>query len=927
MSRSGLEWNGSDDAFARLPLPQLDTPAVINLSDLDGIVGFRLQGVHSFEASGRSVASAGDVNGDGFADIIIGSPGTASFSVGEGYVVFGKSNAFPASVKLAKLNGDKGFRIDTTGTGGDHIGASVAAAGDINGDGFGDILIGSFSNRCYLVFGKATGFDANLELDALDGSDGFRMQGGNTVSGAGDVNGDGLADIVVGAPHSMTSGVAYVVFGKVGVFDPSVDLSALDGVNGFRIDGVDTGDLAGFAVAAAGDVNGDGFGDIVIGAYHGDPGGDGDAGESYVIFGKAGGFAASLDLESLNGVNGFRIDGIDIDDESGFAVEGAGDINGDGFDDLVIGAPNADSGGGNIAGESYVVFGRASGFAASFDLAALDGSNGFRLEGIDPYDRSGFSVDGAGDFNGDGFDDILIGTRYADAGAIDRAGEAYLLFGRAGGFAPVFSLASLDGSNGIRFAGIDTSDVAGWSVSAAGDINSDGFDDILIGAPGVDRNGNSSVGESYVIFGFQQSGVGDTITGTNGPDSLDGGTGDDSLIGLDGDDTLRGMGGADALDGGSGGDWADYTGAPEKVVADLASPIENRGHALGDTYISIENVRGTALNDTLAGDGGANILDGAERNDILEGRAGADMLFGRAGDDTLEGAGDNDLGDGEEGADVLDGGLGDDTMSGGIDNDRVSGGGGLDIVNGGDGEDSLLGDDGNDTVSGHLGADALFGGNGDDSLIGGNGGDTLAGGAGADILDGRGSIDWADYGDASGAVTADLKASSGNRGEGAGDIYLDIENLRGSGSGDKLRGDNGGNVLDGNSGNDSLTGRDGHDTLVGGIGRDTLEGGSGADMFQLRDLASGGADAIVDFAPGEDVIALKGSVFGITTGALSASNFVVAEQAQDADDLVIYDDVMGRLYYDADGNGFGAQLLIATIDNLAALTAENFAVI
>ncbi len=121
-----------------------------------------------------------------------------------------------------------------------------------------------------------------------------------------------------------------------------------------------------------------------------------------MVFGKASGFAASLDLSTLNGSNGFRLDGIDADDFSGKSVASAGDVNGDGVDDLLIGAYGGDPGGDISAGETYVVFGKASGFAASLDLSTLDGSNGFRLDGIDVFDESGSSVASAGDVNGDG---------------------------------------------------------------------------------------------------------------------------------------------------------------------------------------------------------------------------------------------------------------------------------------------------------------------------------------------------------------------------------------------------------------------------------------------------------------------------------------------------------------------------------------------
>ncbi len=486
---------------------------VIQLGDLDGNNGFRLDGEAERDYSGFAVSGAGDVNGDGLDDLIIGANGTDLLNggnVGSSYVIFGSTSGFNTTLNLSTLDGSNGFRLDGLDEF-EEVGGAVSGAGDVNGDGLDDLLIGATgidTRHSYVVLGTTSGFPATLNLDSLNGSNGFRLEGesfndkfGSAVSAAGDVNGDGIDDLIIGAmeadANGSYSGKTYVVFGTASGFDATLNVSTLNGSNGFSLEGEAENDNFGNSVNVAGDVNGDGIDDIIIGAFRADPN-DINSGSSYVIFGTTLGFEATMNMSTLDGNNGFRLDGEAESDNSGISVSTAGDINGDGLDDIIIGAFRTDSNGIN-SGSSYVIFGTSSGFNATLNLSTLDGSNGFRIDGETAGDTSGNDVSGAGDVNGDGLDDLIIGTTNLESNNSDT-GSSYVVFGSTSEFNATLNLSTLNGRNGFRLDGEAANDNSGSAISAVGDFNGDGSDDIIIGAWGASPNGEQS-GSSYVLFG------------------------------------------------------------------------------------------------------------------------------------------------------------------------------------------------------------------------------------------------------------------------------------------------------------------------------------------------------------------------------------------------------------------------------------------
>jgi hypothetical protein len=345
---------------------------------------------------------------------------------------------------------------------------------------------------------------------------------GRAVSGAGDVNGDGIDDLLISAYKVgifAPPGTVYLIYGTQWSPPKTLDLSNADVV----MTGTQNGSRTGFSLGAAGDVNNDGFDDFLIGANGYDlSGGNADSGRVYLIYGRAN-LSATFNLDSLPDGAGTIFASPNGGDLLGSSVAGAGDVNGDGTPDILIGSSGADTGGLIQSGQAVLVYG-SDAFGNIVDVGSITESEGVFLNGSGAVEHAGRSVASAGYFNNDGFADIILGADDADANG-PESGRAYVVYGSPS-LPGIIALGSL-GSAGLTIDGPGAGDNLGESVSGGGDVNGDGFDDVVVGSHQFDDTG-SNEGLATIIYGGSSlpteldagnlGAAGVTLTGIDGSD-------------------------------------------------------------------------------------------------------------------------------------------------------------------------------------------------------------------------------------------------------------------------------------------------------------------------------------------------------------------------------------------------------------------------
>ena len=440
---------------------------------MSSVAGWSAEGNQAFAYFGSSVSTAGDVNGDGYSDVIVGAPSFDNGQSREGsaFVYHGSASGLSAFSNWSA----EGNQIEA------YFGNSVSSAGDVNGDGYSDVIVGAdnFANEqvsegaAFVYLGSASGLSLTSNWSAEGNQAGAKF--GVSVSTAGDVNGDGYSDVIVGAylfdNGQSNEGGAYAFHGSA---------SGLSLASNWSAEGNQVSSYYGESVSTAGDVNGDGYSDVIVGStwfYNGQH----SEGAAFVYHGSASGLFLSSNWSAEGNQTGVWF---------GYVVSSAGDVNGDGYSDIIVGAPFYHNGQSN-EGRSFVYHGSASGLSLTSNWTAESNQSNAVF---------GNSVSIAGDVNGDGYSDVIVGAHEFSNGESNE-GAAFVYNGSATGLSSTSNWTAESNQTNAAF---------GYSVSTAGDVNGDGYTDVLISAPNFD-NGQNFEGAAFVYYGGSNGGLTSTV--------------------------------------------------------------------------------------------------------------------------------------------------------------------------------------------------------------------------------------------------------------------------------------------------------------------------------------------------------------------------------------------------------------------------------